>query len=60
MEFCKSLEDVCIKTIEDGIMTKDLALCIHGKSLTESHYVNTQTFLNTLDNNLKNRMSLNS
>jgi len=60
VKFCKSLEDVCIKTIEDGIMTKDLALCIHGKSLTESHYVNTQTFLNTLDNNLKNKMTLNS
>ncbi|MAZ55796.1 MAG: isocitrate dehydrogenase (NADP(+)) [Flavobacteriales bacterium] len=59
VEFCKSLEDVCIKTIEDGIMTKDLALCIHGKSLTDSHYVNTETFLNTLDNNLKNRMSVN-
>ena len=60
VEFCKTLEDVCIKTIEDGVMTKDLALCIHGKSLNENHYVNTQTFLNTLDTNLKNRMSVNS
>ena len=60
VKFCETLEDVCIKTIEDGIMTKDLALCIHGKSLSENHYVNTQTFLNTLDTNLKNRMSVNS
>tara|TARA_B100001250_G_scaffold322088_1_gene285287 strand:+ start:3386 stop:4621 length:1236 start_codon:yes stop_codon:yes gene_type:complete len=60
VKFCETLEDVCIKTIEDGIMTKDLALCIHGKSLSENHYVNTQTFLNTLDTNLKTRMSASS
>ena len=60
VKFCETLEDVCIKTIEDGIMTKDLALCIHGKSLSENHYVNTQTFLNTLDTNLKTRISASS
>lgn len=29
-QFCEQLEDVCIKTIEQGFMTKDLAICIHG------------------------------
>ena len=56
IQFCKTLEDVCIKTIESGIMTKDLALCIHGKNLNTNHYVNTQAFLNTLDINLQERM----
>ncbi|MBL32139.1 MAG: isocitrate dehydrogenase (NADP(+)) [Flavobacteriales bacterium] len=56
IQFCKTLEDVCIKTIESGIMTKDLALCIHGKNLNTNHYVNTQAFLNTLDINLQARM----
>tara|TARA_B100000579_G_scaffold123007_1_gene99037 strand:- start:28794 stop:30020 length:1227 start_codon:yes stop_codon:yes gene_type:complete len=56
VQFCKTLEDVCIKTIESGIMTKDLALCIHGKNLNTNHYVNTQAFLNTLDINLQARM----
>ncbi|MBF25630.1 MAG: isocitrate dehydrogenase (NADP(+)) [Flavobacteriales bacterium] len=56
IEFCKSLEEVCINTIESGIMTKDLALCIYGQKLNSSHYVNTQTFLNTLDRNLQIKM----
>ncbi|MBJ04440.1 MAG: isocitrate dehydrogenase (NADP(+)) [Flavobacteriales bacterium] len=57
IKFCETLEDVCIKTIESGVMTKDLALCIHGKSLNESHYVNTQEFLDALDTNLQERMN---
>ena len=57
IKFCETLEDVCIKTIESGVMTKDLALCIHGKSLNESHYVNTQEFLDALDTNLQARMN---
>ena len=57
IKFCKTLEKVCIETVESGIMTKDLALCIHGKKLEEKHYVNTQTFLNTLDENLKKEMN---
>ena len=57
IKFCETLEDVCIKTIEGGVMTKDLALCIHGKDLNESHYVNTQEFLDALDTNLQERMN---
>ena len=47
---------MCVETIESGTMTKDLALCIHGKKLNETHYVNTQTFLNTIDKNLQKKM----
>ena len=57
IKFCEILEQVCIETVESGIMTKDLALCIHGKGLKEEHYVNTNTFLNSLDKNLKNYMN---
>ncbi len=56
IKFCKTLEKVCVKTIENGTMTKDLALCIHGKKLNETHYVNTETFLNTIDKNLQEKM----
>ena len=37
-------------------MTKDLALCIHGKDLKEEHYLNTQEFLDALNEGLKARM----
>ena len=53
LDFCFKLEKVCVDTVESGSMTKDLALCIHGKSLNESHYLTTEGFLNTLRNNLE-------
>ena len=53
IEFCNTIEKVCVETVESGIMTKDLALCIHGKKLNTNHYVNTETFLSSLDHNLK-------
>tara|TARA_B100000925_G_scaffold288177_1_gene268690 strand:- start:46 stop:1275 length:1230 start_codon:yes stop_codon:yes gene_type:complete len=56
VKFCETLEDVCIKTVESGLMTKDLALCIHGKDLKEEHYLNTQEFLDALNEGLKSRM----
>ena len=37
-------------------MTKDLALCIHGKELQETHYVTTQQFLDALDKALQSKM----
>ena len=57
IDFCHTLESVCIETVESGIMTKDLALCIHGKDLNESHYVVTEDFLEALDKGLQSKMS---
>jgi isocitrate dehydrogenase len=57
IDFCQTLEDVCVETVESGIMTKDLALCIHGKDLNESHYVDTEAFLDALDQGLKSKMA---
>lgn len=55
--FCEALEAVCIETVESGKMTKDLALCIHGKDLQTSHYLTTEEFLNALDENLQVKLS---
>ncbi|MDC0377747.1 isocitrate dehydrogenase (NADP(+)) [Flavobacteriaceae bacterium] len=52
IDFCKTLETVCIETVENGQMTKDLALLIHGKSLNRSHYLNTQEFLDAIKKGL--------
>ena len=57
IDFCQTLEDVCVETVESGTMTKDLALCIHGKDLNESHYVVTEDFLEALDKGLKIKMA---
>ena len=55
--FSHAIEDVCIKTVEDGKMTKDLALIIHGKDLKPEHYLNTEDFLNALGEGLKARLA---
>jgi len=56
IEFCKTLESVCIKTVENGQMTKDLALLIHGNELNRSHYLNTQEFLDCIKNGLESSL----
>ncbi len=57
VNFCQTLEKVCIDTVESGIMTKDLALCIHGKDLKNEHYVTTEEFLAVLNKSLKETRS---
>ena len=47
--FAQTLEDVCIKTVESGKMTKDLALLISG----DQPFQTTDEFLDTLDENMK-------
>jgi isocitrate dehydrogenase len=55
IDFCTTLEEVCIQTVESGKMTKDLALLIHEKDMNESHYLTTQAFLDVLKENLDYR-----
>ncbi|XP_072163098.1 isocitrate dehydrogenase [NADP] cytoplasmic-like [Diadema setosum] len=45
-KFAKALEEACVETIEGGIMTKDLAICIKGMAnVTRADYVNTFEFI---------------
>lgn len=52
INFCHTLEKVCVDTVESGKMTKDLALLIHPNDLTKEHYLTTQEFLDALKVNL--------
>lgn len=56
IKFSQTLESVCIDTVEKGMMTKDLALCIHGRDLQPQHYLNTEEFLDALDAELQSRL----
>jgi len=51
--FSKTLEKVCVDTIEAGFMTKDLAVCIHGEKVPEGSYLHTEQFLDKISENLK-------
>jgi isocitrate dehydrogenase len=59
IDFANSLEQVCIETVEEGKMTKDLAVCIHGNKVNHGdHYLYTEEFLDAIDSNLKKKMGL--
>ncbi len=48
IDFANKLEGVCIKTVESGKMTKDLAVCIHGEKVSPEHYLTTEKFMEAL------------
>ncbi|WP_150236667.1 NADP-dependent isocitrate dehydrogenase [Nocardiopsis quinghaiensis] len=52
VEFANTLEDVVVKTVEGGQMTKDLALLVGG----DQEWLTTEQFLAALDENLSKRL----
>ena len=52
-KFAKTIEKVCIECVENGAMTKDLAILI-GPS---SKYLTTNQFLDEIDGNLKAKLN---
>ena len=58
IEFCHALEQVCIETVEQSKMTKDLAVCIHGNKVEHGkHYLYTEEFLDAIDEGLKAKLN---
>ena len=53
VEFADALEKVCVKTVEDGYMTKDLAILIGP----QQQWQTTNQFLDKLDENLQKAMA---
>jgi len=51
-EFAKTIETVCVKTVESGYMTKDLALLVGS----QQKWLSTQGFIDKVDENLKRAM----
>ncbi len=53
-QFCQTLENVVVSTIEGGQMTKDLALLVGP----EQEWLSTTSFLDAIDTNLQKAMGL--
>jgi len=51
--FAETLERVCVETVEDGKMTKDLALLVGG----DQGFLATEEFLDAIDANLTRAMA---
>jgi isocitrate dehydrogenase len=56
IDFCHRLEEVCVETVEQGKMTKDLALTIKSKVEHGKDFLYTEEFLDAIDVNLKKKM----
>ncbi|WP_108821415.1 isocitrate dehydrogenase (NADP(+)) [Dysgonomonas sp. Marseille-P4361] len=57
IDFASKLEATCIETVENGKMTKDLALLVHGDKMQRSDYLNTEDFLDAIAEGLKEKLA---
>jgi len=56
-KFCTALEEACVEVIDkDGIMTKDLALAIHGKDMKREHWVVTNDYMDAVNTKLQQKL----
>ena len=53
IDFCNTLEKVCVKTVENGSMTKDLAILINPSN----KYLSTNKFLEEIDVILRKKLN---
>ena len=53
IKFSEKLEEVCISTVESGLMTKDLAILIDKSA----KYLTTNQFLEAISSNLKKKLN---
>ncbi len=58
IRFAETLEQVCFSTVESGKMTKDLAVCIYGDQVNSSQYLNTEPFLEEINQALAKKLSM--
>jgi isocitrate dehydrogenase len=56
VKFANDLEAACIECVESGYMTKDLALCIHGKGLQRQHYQESIEHLESINQFLQKKL----
>ncbi len=56
IDFCQLLENVCIETIEEGKMTKDLAILVFRDDMVSSNYLTTEQFFKELKSNLEKKI----
>ncbi|CAD8070085.1 unnamed protein product [Paramecium primaurelia] len=58
-KFCTTLEQSVIQTVENGIMTKDLAIIVHNdNNVLRNKYVNTEEFIVKVGEQLKKNLGI--
>lgn len=57
VDFADKLEQTCIEVVEQGKMTKDLALLVYGAKMERSNYLNTEDFLDAISRALQIKLA---
>ncbi len=57
IRFSDTLEKACILSVEQGKMTKDLAILVYGSKLERKQYLNTEEFLDGVQQVFKSLLS---
>ncbi|TFH35199.1 MAG: isocitrate dehydrogenase (NADP(+)) [Bacteroidia bacterium] len=57
VDFSHKLEEACIETVEEGKMTKDLAMLVKGNDLLRQDWLETNQFLEEIENRLKEKLN---
>ena len=57
-DFAEKLEQVCVEAVENGQMTKDLALLIKNETGKEQDFLTTEEFLAVLDEGLAKKIGV--
>jgi len=57
-KFCTALEAACVDSVDNGNMTKDLAICIHGqKNTKEGMFLHTEDFMEAVEEDMKKKFA---
>ncbi|KAJ7555372.1 hypothetical protein O6H91_05G034300 [Diphasiastrum complanatum] len=59
-DFAQKLEAASVGTVEAGKMTKDLAILSHGPKVSRDQYLNTEEFIDAVEEDLRQRLSAQS
>ena len=51
--FAQKIEECVIQAVENGKMTKDLALIVHGNKVAREHYLSTEEFIDEVASRFK-------
>jgi len=57
-KFSADLEKACVGTVEKGLMTKDLAICVYGDKVTDKDFLNTDVFIRKIREALERNLSV--
>ncbi|MDR1503126.1 MAG: isocitrate dehydrogenase (NADP(+)) [Prevotella sp.] len=57
IDFANKLEETCVEVVEQGKMTKDLALLVYGDKMERSNYLNTEDFLDAISRELQIKLA---